>query len=574
MTVAEWEKVEDLYFESDSSIIKRVGRESISNPIVAIVELIKNSYDADSENVEIIFENIRQGKGRIRIVDDGLGMTPEQLSKKWMILATDDKEKNPLTEEKKRVKIGEKGIGRIGIEGLSNKLEIISKPKNHEKMFRLDIEWDKYEPGILLNKIPNKLSQAPKKKSERGFEVVLSDLTDKWDEEIIKQLKEQISLITPMDIDLSFSVDIKCVDYPEYGGKVESSFLKRHIFYFKAQLDEKGNAIYFMKQRKGGYQKFPEKNLRFSCGPINLEFYFFYRDSQKFPDEVDISHIRKVLDTYGGIKLYRDNFLVKLQRNDWLGLNQIRVNDPSWCPGTDQLFGFVKITKFENPLIKDTTNREGLIENDAYKDMVSFLRRAFDYFKVFRKQAEQHKGRKKDEGEEKKEVEKKIRKIKVPEKIESFIDFSKQYPDFFYGKLEDEINQCYKSKLPNATLILCRKMIENLVYNILDFKFPTRLELRFDTNHNRPHNLSFLMDNLKEKKDEFDAEQKVLLSKSISMLKPFFRHANSKAHNIMEYINDISELDKLKITEIIQVLLKLISNINRKNIRNDKVLTG
>jgi hypothetical protein len=569
--VVTWKKAENLYFDSDASIVRRVGRESISNPIVALVEIIKNSYDADATKVRIIIEDIKHGEGIIRIVDDGSGMTSEELSKKWMVLSTDDKERNPLTAKRKRIKIGEKGIGRMGMEGVSKKLEIISKPLTSNKMFRIEIDWDKYSPGTLLNKIPNTLSEAPKKRNEQGFEVVLSDLIETWDEEKIRTLREQVSLITPLGIDLSFSVEIVCKDYPSYEGIVESDFLKKYLFHFKATLDGKGTAVYFMKQRKGKSYKLPEKGLRFSCGPLYLEFYFFYREAQKYPEEdIDITNIKKILDSYGGIKLYRDDFLVRLQGEDWLGLNQMRVQDPSMIPGTDQVFGFVKITKSKNPLIKDTTNREGLIENDAYKDMIAFFKRAIDNFKLFRKQIEYYEGTRKKKpiqeqirkGVTGKKGRKKPKKEIPPAKEEAFIDFSKLYPDIFYKKLENEINQCYISKLPNATLVLCRKMIENLMYNVLYFKFPKRADLRFNIKKGWPHNFSLLLDNLESKKNEFKGEEKVFLSKAISRIKPFVKHANSKAHNIMEYLDDVSELDKLKIPEMIQVLLNLIRHIN------------
>ena len=173
MNPVEWKKLDKVYFEADSSILKRVGRESISNPIIAIVELIKNSYDSDSEKVKIIFENVKHGAGRIRIIDNGDGMTAEELAKKWMVLAVPDKETNPVTLRKKRVKIGEKGIGRLGLEGLSKKLTIISKPRNSESMFKLEIDWEVYSPGTLLNKVGNDLREAPKSKKNQGFEIIL-----------------------------------------------------------------------------------------------------------------------------------------------------------------------------------------------------------------------------------------------------------------------------------------------------------------------------------------------------------------------------------------------------------------
>ena len=246
----------------------------------------------------------------------------------------------------------------------------------------------------------------------------------------------------------------------------------------------------------------------------------------------------------------------------------MRVQDPSWLPGTNQIFGSVKLTKAKNPQIKDTANREGLKDNDAYKDMIDFLKNSIKIFRSFRREAEYdgNNKKKKPTPEQMKKVEKVIRNKKRSDrnttKDESFLDFSRQYPEIFYKKLEDEINQCFKYRLPNATLILCRKMVENLLYNILYYKYPKEVNLRYDTKQGRPQNFSVLLNNLESKKSDFKNEQSDLLGRCIALIKPFVRHANSKTHNIMEYLDDISQLNKFKIPEIIQILLKLIHNIN------------
>jgi len=569
--VTEWEESDKLYFESDASIIKRIGRESISNPIIALVELIKNSYDADASKVELVFENIKHGRGRIRVIDDGEGMTKEELSKKWMTLSIPDKEQNPITKKYNRIKIGEKGIGRMGLEGLSERMTIISRPENKGGMLKLEINWTRYSSGTLLNKIPNTLKEAQKNKEGKGFEIILDDLIDRWDDDKIKTVKEQIELITPLGTDLSFSVNVISKDYPETEGKIENHLLKKYVFYFKAILDDKGNALYKMAHRKSGSYKLPEKNLRYNCGPVEMEFYFFYRSAQKYPEEdIELDRIIEMLESYGGIKLYRDNFLVRLQKEDWLKLDQMRVQNPSLSPGSDQVFGFVKINKKDNSKIRDTTNREGLVENEPYKDLMDFLRRCIEVFKVFRKQAESEKGKKKEVGklkETKREVKKIPQSKRLKKKEVVLLDFSKQYPYQFYIRLENEINQCKEFGLPNAALILCRKLVENLVYNLLHLKFAKNLEIRYSLRLNKPLSFYALLENLKKKirDKEFDGEQEKLLKKFFLLVPYFRKDSNTKAHSLIDYLEDVSELEKLKIPEIVQLLLSMIEDIKLKN---------
>jgi len=143
------------------------------------------------------------------------------------------------------------------------------------------------------------------------------------------------------------------------------------------------------------------------------------------------------------------------------------------------------------------------------------------------------------------------------------LKFKGKYPDIFYDKLEDEINTAYSDPgLPNATLMLSRKLIENLVYNLLQYKFKgPGISLYFDTKHNRPQDFGILLDNLKNQKAQFDADLHGDIDKLLQLAQPFRLDANSKAHNIIEYLDSTSQLKKMKIPEMTQLLVKLIDRV-------------
>ncbi|GAJ03944.1 unnamed protein product, partial [marine sediment metagenome] len=239
--------------------------------------------------------------------------------------------------------------------------------------------------------------------------------------------------------------------------------------------------------------------------------------------------------------LYRDGFKVSLA-GDWAGLDKLRVNDPSNYPGHNQIVGFVKISKKNNPEIIDTTTREGIVENESWEGLKKFLYKSIELFVENRKRIE---GR---------TISKKKRKVaREAEKIETeeLLAFSDNYPWVFYKPLEKEINACYSAKLFNACLLLSRKIIENLIYNLLRIKFRSDIELRWNTGRNRPHNFAILVDNLEQKRSQFNQEEQMFIDKFIKLCKPFRRYANSKAHNIMEYIERKDEIDNMKIPEMI-----------------------
>src|SRR5579864_8319380 len=96
-------------FKVSSRMIRMFGRQNVSNPLVAIIELIKNAYDADAHTVTVVFSNASTSAGTIIISDDGSGMDEEAISNRWMMIGTDYKEREPVSQGG-RIRTGAKGI--------------------------------------------------------------------------------------------------------------------------------------------------------------------------------------------------------------------------------------------------------------------------------------------------------------------------------------------------------------------------------------------------------------------------------------------------------------------------------
>ena len=93
--------------------ILTIGRELIANVSTALLELVKNSYDADALEVSISIEAINKGKGvKVSVKDNGHGMSRQVVVDKWMVPSTGDK-LNRKTSPRGRVLQGRKGIGRF-----------------------------------------------------------------------------------------------------------------------------------------------------------------------------------------------------------------------------------------------------------------------------------------------------------------------------------------------------------------------------------------------------------------------------------------------------------------------------
>ena len=125
-------------FKPRARLMLELGEQLIKNESVAILELIKNGYDAFARNVQVVFNDLNElDKGIIIIQDDGIGMSKDTILNHWMEPATLNKKKivdnckGPIEHNGiKRVPLGEKGIGRFGAHKLGNHIQIISR---HEK---------------------------------------------------------------------------------------------------------------------------------------------------------------------------------------------------------------------------------------------------------------------------------------------------------------------------------------------------------------------------------------------------------------------------------------------------------
>lgn len=196
--------MEKINFNVSSKTARLIGRENISDSNGAIIELVKNAYDADASLVyidfniifeavpnEIDFQNIKKifskdeisfllnfynqdngnlvkkdnltanqenklekmffEKNQIIILDNGVGMNEEIIKTVWMNIGTDDKENNSVSA-KGRVKTGAKGIGRFALEKLSQNTIVYSKKNNNKTVF-WKLDWNQFENFKLLDDI-------------------------------------------------------------------------------------------------------------------------------------------------------------------------------------------------------------------------------------------------------------------------------------------------------------------------------------------------------------------------------------------------------------------------------------
>lgn len=136
-----------------------------------------------------------------------------------------------------------------------------------------------------------------------------------------------------------------------------------------------------------------------------------------------------------------------------------------------------------------------------------------------------------------------------------------KFEDVFYKNLNQEINKCYKFGAYTASFILSRKLIENLVIDILKKKFPQNqenLDIYYRTRDARFHDLTILLKNFEERKKEYGIDEQTI-DEFFKLIKPFRNTANSNAHSIIVW-GEKETLDKLQIEKMAGLLVKVLRN--------------
>lgn len=390
---------DQLSFRISPRTMQMLGRENVSSPIVAILELVKNAYDADASQVTVQFRRASAEDGSIVIEDDGEGMDFEELRNKWMVISTDNKLQEPLTRHG-RVKVGEKGIGRLGLDRLSERTTLITHRANADGL-KLTIDWTRYEYDQgQLQEIEHPLEVVPKRRDGRsGATLHLTGLRDRWIYRDYEALYSDLSLlIPPFETELvDFKIVFDCDEAPDLSGLITSPMAAVAEYKLVSELLADEEIRHTLTQRSGemveDFRRWHEafdgvaEDDRPACGPLRFTLYFYLREVSSLRGTgIKRAELLHFLDRFQGVRIYRDGFRVKpygdpRSDKDWLGLNARRVQHPGgvgarigeWRLAENQVVGSIFITRRDNPDLRDQTNREGLVENQAYYDLRRFV---------------------------------------------------------------------------------------------------------------------------------------------------------------------------------------------------------
>lgn len=395
-------------FSISPRILSHLGEELIKNESIALFELIKNSYDACAKNCIIDFHYEDLILTKITIEDDGFGMNKEIIEKIWLVVGTDNKKNNLILNDCGRIPLGEKGIGRLGVHKLGNKITLISKSKNSKEV-ELLIDWTKLYDAKSIDDFPLELVENSTPKtflSGTGVKLIIENLKTKWDRRQLREVHRNItSLNSPFaNNNDSFNV-IASSNNNVFEGLPDFEDIKSNALYFghckmrgteiveftyefkpweSLEKVDKGRVVHLndLIQADREIKAFGNKRDDFTpidlekseIGEIEFDIIIFDTDAQIFSFvNTEKTALKKYLSENGGIRVYRDGVRVYNygeRDNDWLGIDLRRVQRVGGNVSNNIIIGSVRLKRSESFGLIEKTNREGFIEDESYFNFV------------------------------------------------------------------------------------------------------------------------------------------------------------------------------------------------------------
>ena len=391
-------------------IISTIGEDLVGDAYAAVVELVKNAYDADANSIEIIFEyknsQTREESLEIEIKDDGHGMSRETIINKWLVPATKDKVERQLSPKGRRFQ-GRKGIGRYAAAILGQELLLKTITENGEQTEVL-IDWRQFEKEQYLDDIDiivttKNTKDAPgtiisiiakdKKKTQWGRNE-LGILTKE-----LRKLKSPFNQHSPTQFEIKLAF-FNC-PFEEYNDQIFEieAFPIIELFDYRISGKISDSGIVSALYENNSEPNLPSAPYDFHiklpdglnyCGPVEFDFRVFDRDKEAIDNLINkglidpISKLvmgkreaRQELDRAYGVNLYREGFRVRPYGNggiDWLDLDKDRIQNPSFKVGNNQVVGFVNVKPEEISNLEEKSARDGLKESSFYFGLIYLLK--------------------------------------------------------------------------------------------------------------------------------------------------------------------------------------------------------
>lgn len=401
---------ESLHFDVSTGLKRVLGRELITDDEVAIFELVKNSFDAGADSVQLYF-----GDDMIVIADNGVGMSYEDLTGKWLFVAYSSKRSDRSAEDfrniaaERRHYAGSKGIGRFSSDRLGEEVILQSRPSGRAKVVhRLIVDWELFEKDAKehFEKVPVHYAeqdafQLPpvlrdfESTLKHGTVVTIQRLRRPWPRQRILDLKASLAkLINPFGEEIDgFSINItapaevagderlialhakegeKPLSKDLINGQIGNfifTTLQDKTTFIRVTIDgeelhttltDRGEIIYRIAE--------PNPYQDLAMAGFRCEIYYLNQSAKNtFSRRVGLPSVQ-----FGSVFLFRNNFRVYPIGNDgddWFGFNRRKQQGYARFLGSREIIGRVDVSGSDEDFQEVSSRNQGLIESPAVEQL-------------------------------------------------------------------------------------------------------------------------------------------------------------------------------------------------------------
>lgn len=405
-------------FKPRARLLSLLGEQLITNEVIAVVELVKNAYDADATSVTLTLEKVSNiEEGKIIIEDDGTGMTLDTILNVWLEPGTDfrkaQRDKGEKSALYKRSFLGEKGIGRFAAHRLGNVINLTTRIKDSDVEVDVEVNWKMFDQSKHLDEVPvSWMTRKPKvfAGDKHGTRIVIIDLKSAWTQNMVEELKGKLdALQAPLKEKFYFEIRLVAQEFPKiletkkialneifgtapysFEGVIDKNGCLSATYHFKQDaFPEKERSTEIKEDLRGERFLLPQGGVRSPlCGVFSVRFYAWDLDATTLKETVTRAYYDRAIKPNCGVRIHRDGFRVwpfGEPGNDWLNLDSRRLNNMTKCVSNNQIVGIVNISHDENPKLVDKTDREGIIENDPLSDFKDLVLAALNLFEIERR---------------------------------------------------------------------------------------------------------------------------------------------------------------------------------------------
>ena len=421
------------YTLEDSTIIELLGIQNFTNQNSAILELVKNAYDARANLLLIEFTE----DNKLIIKDDGDGMDLEDIKTHWMRIGGSEKGYKIIDNNNdERVQAGQKGIGRLAMARLGTSIKVLSQKEDRDYSSCWMTNWNE-------TTMKKEIAQ-----QNTGTEIIISNLRDNWTTKKIKALRDYLSKIynaTHMNIQMKYNkgdletlefyfqkpllgincvsqinlqydsqthqliVQIKSDEFSEEAQKYNKEYNKKYNKEYNiTKYETKLNIIDELYKKDNEISKEELTDFATNLGDFCAEFYFRLGSITE-DDQVNFLYKYKKLENpyTSGVILYRNAFGISSYdtTKDWVGFGTRARKSPaaathptgSWRVRENQISGKVILDKEANKNLNELSNRQGFDEGEFYNIFIDILDIGIKSFESYRQQIIQNINKKNDQ---------------------------------------------------------------------------------------------------------------------------------------------------------------------------------